>query len=1051
MKPFEFHRPASVQEALKLVGEDGAFLAGGTNLVDHLRLGTAAPARLVDITGLGLDEIAEQSDGSIAVGALVRNSDMATHPLVRSRFPFVSEAILSGASGQLRNMATVAGNLMQRTRCVYFQDLSTPCNKRNPGSGCAAVEGFGKYNAIFDTSAQCVAAHPSDLCVPLVALDATVVVASVEGERRIPFSDFHRLAGDSPHLDTNLVAGELITAIEIPPVPFAEKSLYRKVRERASYAFATVSVAAAVDVADGIIQDVRLAFGMVSHRPHRAHKAEEVLRGAPAEREAFIQAADAELADAMAGPHNSYKIPQLRNTMVAVLAQLTSDVKSENVESEVARSNTDSTGTTGSTAFGGPGGNPRPRVDGPLKVTGTAPYAYEQPVENPAYLFPVTATIAKGQITSIDTAAAESTDGVLLVLTHKNAPRLRIRTDPGLKILQSDKIRYWGEFIGVVVAESPEIARHAAGLIEVSYESEDADVGFSPDHVDTFVPKRISTLGPGQQTRGNTESALAEAVHIHEATYTTPTQYHNPIEPHPIIATWHKRRRGDMKSVRLTLFDSNQGAAPGHMLMLAPLLGLLPHQIEIISPYVGGSFGTKGLPHSHIVLAALAAKKLRGRPIKFAITRQQMFRTVGYRPQSHQVVKLAADEQGSLTAIDHQSWAPTSRLRQYVEQTVMPTRIMYATPNLRTVHHTVKLDVGAPMFMRAPGDFTGMFALETAMDELAVATGIDPIQLRIRNEPEVDPETNHPFSTRNLADCLQVGAGEFGWEARQSAGSRREGEWLIGMGVASATYPNHHLIPSRATIYYEHGRYSVELQAADLGTGAWTIIPQIAAEVLGVSADVVDAKIGHSKLPFALPASGSMGTYEWGAAIEAAAAKFRKRHGTAPKDGARAKGVGWAPKGARKKARHGFGAHFCEVRVSTVTGEVRVDRMYSKYAPGRIINPRTARSQFIGAATMGISAALHEEAYFDQRYGHVVNSDLASYHIAAHADICNIEASWIDEFDPWYGKTGAKGIGELGIVGVPAAVGNAIYNAASIRLRDLPFTPDKVLTALEPC
>ena len=1046
MKPFQFQRAQSVEEALELVGDDGAFLAGGTNLVDHLRLGVGSPSRLVDINGLGLDEISEQPDGSIMVGALVSNSDMAAHPLIRSRFPFLSQAIMSGASGQLRNMATTAGNLMQRTRCVYFQDLSTPCNKRDPGSGCAAIEGFGKYNAIFDTSEHCVAAHPSDLCVPLAALDAAVVVASADGERRVPFGEFHRLAGTTPHLDTNLGSRELITAIEIPPLPFATNSHYRKVRERASYAFAMVSVAAALDVSDGIIQDVRLALGMVSHRPHRARVAEEVLRGAPATDESFRQAADAELASATAGPHNSYKIPQLRNTVAAVLAELASAPETA-AESGSAPSET----TRGSDGrpFGGPGGDPRPRVDGPLKVTGTAPYAYEQPVENPAYLYPVTADIAKGRITSIAAAEAESLPGVLLVLTHENAPRLRVRTAPGLRILQSDEVHYWGQFVGAVVAESPAIARHAASLVDVAYEEAEADVAFSPEHPDTFVPKRIPTAGPGQEQHGDVEAAIAEAAHVHEAEYTSSAQYHSPIEPHPVIATWHRRRRGDLRSVRLTLFDSNQGSAPVHIGMLAPLLGLLPHQMEIISPYVGGSFGTKGLPHSRIVLAALAAKKLRGRPVKLAITRQQMFRTVGYRPQSHQVIKIAADEQGAITAIDHQSWAPTSRLSTYLEQTVTPTRTMYATPNRRTVHHAVKLDVGVPMFMRAPGEFTGMFALETAIDELADGVGIDPIELRIRNEPEIDPETSLPFSTRNLVACLRLGAGVFGWDARQPPGQRREGEWFTGMGVASAVYPNHHLIPSRAAIAYRDGRYSVELQGADLGTGAWTILPQIAAEALGVSVDAVEAKIGHSKLPFAFAAGGSIGTYEWGAAIEAAAAKFLKRHGTAPKEGARVKASGLAPRGGRKKSRHAFGAHFCQVRVSAVTGEVRVDRMRSAYAAGRIINPRTARSQFIGGATMGISAALFEEAYLDPRYGHVVNSDLAGYHIAAHADIRDIEAVWIDEFDPWYGRTGAKGIGELGIVGVPAAVGNAIYNAAGIRVRDIPFTPDKVLQALE--
>lgn len=322
MKPFSFERPQTVTEALDLAGEGSAFLAGGTNLVDHMRLGVRSPQRLIDINGLGLDEIIEMPDGGLSVGALVRNSDMAVHPLVRARYPFVTQALVAGASGQLRNMATTAGNLMQRTRCVYFQDLTTPCNKRSPGSGCSAIEGFGRYNALIGTSDHCVAVHPSDLCIPLAALDAAVVVLGPNGERRIPFSEFHRLPGDTPQVDTNLDPSELITAVELPAVGFATRSHYRKVRERASYAFALTSVAAAIDVSEGIVVDVRLALGGVSHRPFRALVAEEQLRGKPATPQIFRAAAETELEAAAPGPDNAYKVIQLRNTITAVLTEL---------------------------------------------------------------------------------------------------------------------------------------------------------------------------------------------------------------------------------------------------------------------------------------------------------------------------------------------------------------------------------------------------------------------------------------------------------------------------------------------------------------------------------------------------------------------------------------------------------------------------------------------------------------------------------------------------------------------------------------------------------
>jgi xanthine dehydrogenase YagS FAD-binding subunit len=322
MKPFAYERPATVAEAVDLAASGGTYLAGGTNLVDHLRLGIRSVDRLVDLTRLPLDEIAERPDGGLVIGSGVRNSDLAAHPLVRTRFPFVTQAVVAGASGQLRNMATTGGNLLQRTRCAYFQDATTPCNKREPGTGCSASEGFGRHNAILGTSDACVATHPSDLCVPLAALDAEIVVLGPAGERRIAFGDFHRLPGDTPELDTTLEPGELVLAVEVPPLDFAVRSRYRKVRERASYAFALVSVAAALDVHDGLVRDVRLALGGVSHRPHRARVAEEALRGGPATPERFRTAIESELAAATPGQDNAYKVPLVRNTVVDVLTRL---------------------------------------------------------------------------------------------------------------------------------------------------------------------------------------------------------------------------------------------------------------------------------------------------------------------------------------------------------------------------------------------------------------------------------------------------------------------------------------------------------------------------------------------------------------------------------------------------------------------------------------------------------------------------------------------------------------------------------------------------------
>lgn len=691
-------------------------------------------------------------------------------------------------------------------------------------------------------------------------------------------------------------------------------------------------------------------------------------------------------------------------------------------------------------------GRDRVRVDGPLKVTGTAPYAYEKAVENPLYLYPLTATIARGKVNNIDASAAEALAGVQLVLTHQNAPRLYVKVDPALYILQDNEIHYRGQYIGAVVADSPEVARHAASLVRLDYDEQPHDAEFRLGHPETFTPKRVNAAKPADSKKGDVEAALATAAHTLDQAYTTPNEHHNPIEPHPIIAIWHEDAGLLPTATRLTLHDSNQGPA-FNMLLLPPLLGLLPTQIEILSPYVGGSFGTKGMPHSHMVLAILAAKKLAGRPVKYALTRQQMFKTTGFRPESWQRVRLAADSRGQLTAIAHDAVAPTARLKHFIEQTATPMRTMYAAPNRESSHRGVPLDIAPASFMRAPGEFTGMFALETAMDELAEACGLDPIEFRIRNEPVVDPEDDKPFSTRNLVACLREGAGAFGWDKRQAAGTRQDGEWRYGLGVAAATYPDQHLFHTFARIRFEGGRYKVELQAADIGTGAWTILGQIAADALGVDIGLIDMEIGRSDLPFAMAAGGSMGTYTWGSSIMVAAVKFRDKYGTNPPEGASVRAAGHRPKDFKKFSRHTFGAHFAEVKVSAVTGEVRVRRMLGVYAAGKIINPRTANSQFIGGMTMGISAALHEESYLDPRFGHVVNGDFAGYHIAAHADIADVRALWVEEFDPYFGPTGAKGIGEVSVVGVPAAIGNAIYNATGKRLRDLPFTPDKLLGA----
>lgn len=688
-------------------------------------------------------------------------------------------------------------------------------------------------------------------------------------------------------------------------------------------------------------------------------------------------------------------------------------------------------------------GTARRRVDGPLKVTGTAPYAYEHPVDNPCFVWPVLSTVPRGRIARIDTTGARSVPGVLEVLTHESAPRLRVRSDAALWVLQDDRVHFRGQIVAGVIAESAEAAREAAESVDITYAEQPPTLAFDADDPEAKTPARV-LMRPGEETLGDVEAELGGAAYRVDAEYAHPRQFHCQMEPHAVIAIWNRTSRLDPRAKRLTLYDSNQGALM-HRGFLPPLLGLLPHQMEIISPYVGGGFGGKAMPHPHLVLASLAAKTVSPRPVKLAVARQHMFSLVGYRAGSVQRIRLGADAQGRLGAIDHVSIQADSRRSSNIDQSVWATRMMYATRSRHTQHRAVGLDVPPGTWMRAPGDFTGMFALETAMDELAHATGIDPLELRRRNEPEVDPENGKPWSTRNLIGCLERGAERFGWSDRRPPGQRREGEWLVGLGMAGSCFPNQHFASLFARITFAGGRYLVQMQAADIGTGAHTILPQIAADALGVDVALVEADIGRTGTPLAWVAGGSAGTYEWGNAVVAACEKFRRRHGDRPVDGATVWAQGRPPAGATKYSRHAFGAHFAEVAVSTVTRETRVRRLLGVYAAGTIINPLTARSQMVGGLTMAMSAALFEEAYVDPRLGHVANADLAGYHIAAHADVPQIDVEFLPEHDPWFGVTGAKGIGEMSMVGSPAAIGNAIFNATGRRLREMPFTPERLL------
>ncbi|HSU72060.1 MAG TPA: xanthine dehydrogenase family protein molybdopterin-binding subunit [Micrococcaceae bacterium] len=683
-------------------------------------------------------------------------------------------------------------------------------------------------------------------------------------------------------------------------------------------------------------------------------------------------------------------------------------------------------------------GTPLQRLEGAEKVRGTAPYAYEQPVQDPLYLHPVQATIARGRVISVDASAALAVDGVVSVLTHLNAPRLANTDDAELAVLQSAEVGFRGQLIGAVLAGTPEAAREAAGLVRIGYDQDSHDAAFGADHQGLYAPEKVNAGYPTDTRQGDPDAALAAAAVVVDASYSTPTEHNNPMEPHTTVASWD--------GACLTLYDSTQGAHPVRETM-APLLGLAPENVRVVSPHVGGGFGSKGVPHAHVVLAALAAQSSGGRPVKFALTRQQMFELAGYRTPTIQRVRLGAGQDGRLTAIAVDVVEQTSRIKEFAEQTAVPARMMYAAANRLTTHRLAALDVPVPSWMRAPGECPGMFGPEVAMDELAEACGLDPIELRIRNEPEFDPETGHPFGSRHLLDCLREGARRFGWERRAAQPrARLENGWFTGMGVASSTYPFRRQPSNAARISYgEDGIYTVQIGAADIGTGTWTTQTQIAADALDVPVERISLEIGDSALPKASVAGGSTGTVSWGAAIMAAAGAFRAQHGRDPAPGAQAQAQGSANPEATRFAMHSFGAQFAQVRVHAATGEIRLCRMLGVFSAGRIINPRTARSQFLGGMTMGVGMALHEHSVMDPRFGIIVNHDFAEYHIPTNADIEQMDAVWLEDEDPHAGPLGARGLGEIGIVGAAAAIANAAYHATGIRVRDLPLTADKFL------
>jgi xanthine dehydrogenase YagR molybdenum-binding subunit len=697
-------------------------------------------------------------------------------------------------------------------------------------------------------------------------------------------------------------------------------------------------------------------------------------------------------------------------------------------------------------------GQPLSRIDGPLKVSGRATYAAEYwDVGQPLYGFIVGATIGKGRITAIDTARAERTPGVRMVMTHRNAPA-QGEYDPSIAsaysrafpTLAGPDVHHYGEPVALVVAETYEQARAAANLVDVTYAVEPGRFDFATRLDQAYAPKAVNAGLPTDSAVGDFDGAFGDAEIKVDQTYATPYQFAQPMEPNACLVV--------PSGEDLTFYVSAQIVAEART-AIASTLKMDAQRIRIVTPFVGGGFGSKLGIHSETILAGLAARALK-QPVKVVMTRQQIFHLLGVRAMTSQRVRLGAMRDGRLVALGHDVTMHTSPLAEYAEQTATAARPLYAAPNRLTRHRLTELDLPRGEDVRAPGEAPGLLAVESAIDEMAVALGMDPVEFRILNEPAVHPETGQPFSERRLVECMREGARRFGWERRPARpGGLRDGRWLVGYGMAAAVRMQFQL-PSKATVrIMPDGTALVRSDITDIGTGTYTIVAQVAAETLGLPIDRVRVEIGHSDYPPGAGSGGSFGASNTCTAVYNACVKLRDKisKGNIPAEGVEAEGeiaAMWDDPNFKAYSIHAYGAHFVEVGVDADTAEVRLRRMLGVFVAGRIFNAKTARSQLIGGMTFGVSSALLEEAVVDTRTGLFLNHDLAGYLVPVHADIPEIDAVLLDGFDAKANVLGAKGVGELGHCGANAAVANAVFNATGVRVRDFPITIEKVLPGL---
>ncbi|ODG99801.1 acylaldehyde oxidase [Nostoc sp. KVJ20] len=724
-------------------------------------------------------------------------------------------------------------------------------------------------------------------------------------------------------------------------------------------------------------------------------------------------------------------------------------------------------------------GKPLDRVDGRLKVTGKAPYTADVPIENLTYGVIFQSAIASGKIIQIDTSAAAIAPGVLDIITYQQTPslvKIPFFGPPQPQSTEKDhNIYYDGQHLGVVIAQTLEQAETAASKIKIIYEEAISTVTAAGAEI--FEPESIFFgIMPGKITRGDVESGKAQADVLVEQVYTTPMEHHNPLEPSATIAVWEE----DI----LTLYETTQGISATQR-AIASVLNIPQENVRVISKYLGGGFGCKALLRSHTILAAIAARQVK-RPVKVVLTRSQMYTACGHRSQTEQHLTLGATKEGKLTVINHIGTSLTSLFDDFVEPVGAATTMMYACPNLEVKYRLARINTATPTFMRGPGEATGMFALESAMDELAYTLNIDPIELRLRNHADIDPHKELPWSSKSLKECYQKGAEIFGWSQRNPVPrSMRDGYFLIGWGMASATFPTNVGTASVKVEIFASGEVKVRSGTQDIGTGTYTVMTQVASEVLGLP---VQFELGDSNLPKAPIAGNSITVASVSPAVHKAAIAARDRiiqmaiadansllYGSQAEDISVESGQIFLKQDPSKRdsytdilrrhgleslevteessaspeskeyAKHSFGAIFVEVAVDELLGEIKVRRCVGVYSAGRILNFKTARSQVVGGITWGIGMALMEKTVMDTNQGRIVSANLSDYLIPVHADIPNMEVQFIEEHDSYVNALGTKSLGELPIVGVAAAISNAVYHATGKRIRDLPITPDKLL------